>query len=124
MKEERRSLEELGIIAFIIAQSIVLRRPILLNPLTMIFAFIGSFHSIQKRRLWNFGRNENNPRVDGDLNQISIGVGPAKVGQETLLRKSGHQLGRGLEGGSDFLVAPTKWINHMQDIWYGIERDT
>lgn len=83
----------------------------------MVVILSNTVHSISKRGLWNIGGHENHQKVHGNENQINIGVEPSRVGQETLLRKAGHQLGRVLEGGSDLLVAPAKWINHMQSNW-------
>ena len=39
------------------------------------------------------------------------------MGQETLLRKVGHEVGRVIESGADLASVPAKWIGHMQENW-------
>lgn len=74
-------------------------------------------HAVNKRGVFNFGGCEYNPSVEGDSNQVSIGVAPGHMGQETLLRKTGAQIGKIIEGGADLITVPAKWLNHMQENW-------
>ena len=65
----------------------------------------------------NFGGNEKNAKIAGNDNKIIFNGGSSKEEQETLLRKTGAQVGRLLEGGTDLVVAPAKWLAHMQENW-------
>jgi hypothetical protein len=68
----------------------------------------------------NIGGRETNPHVIGDRNHISFNTGSRKEedGEETLLRKTGTEIGRILEGGTNVVLAPAKWLSHMQENWY------
>ena len=66
----------------------------------------------------NVGGKETNVQIDGTSNSIMLGNTPQKEEDETLLQKTGTQVGRLLEGGTDIVVAPAKWLNHMQENWY------
>lgn len=68
----------------------------------------------------NIGGKENNVNIDGTNNKIMLSNAPQEEQDETLLRKTGTQVGRLLEGGTDIIVAPAKWLNHMQENWYEI----
>jgi hypothetical protein len=72
-----------------------------------------------KRQLfrWNLGGHESNNIISGNNDKMVVNNGPKKVDEETLARKAGHQIGRVLEGGADLVVAPAKWIAHMQENW-------
>ena len=65
----------------------------------------------------NFGGSEKNAKIAGNDNKILFNDGPSNEEQETLLRKTGAQVGRLLEGGTDLMVAPAKWLVHMQENW-------
>lgn len=67
---------------------------------------------------WKFGTNEDHNTIHGNDNKVEIHNGVSKQGQETLVRKAGHEIGRVLEGGTDILTAPAKWLNHMQENWW------
>ena len=75
--------------------------------------------NLSKRSLisWRFGSHEQHNSIQGSNNKLEVNSGISKPGQETLIRKAGHEIGRVLEGGTDVLTAPAKWINHMQDNW-------
>lgn len=68
----------------------------------------------------NIGGKETNVNIDGTNNKIMLGPSSQKEEEETLLKKTGTQVGRLLEGGTDIVVAPAKWLNHMLDNWYEI----
>ncbi len=66
----------------------------------------------------NLGGSENNPKIIGNGNAVHFGTGHEKEEDKTLLRKAGTQVGRILEGGTDIVVSPAKWLAHMQENWY------
>jgi hypothetical protein len=75
--------------------------------------------SIVTRSLFksNIGGSESNPYIQGNDNRITYG-GAAKLEEPaTLLQKAGHQVGRILEGGTEIVTAPAKWLGHMQENW-------
>lgn len=78
--------------------------------------------NLSKRALLkvNFGGRESNPYIAGDRNQITFNASPQQQAEdeETLLRKAGTQVGKILEGGTDLVIAPAKWLVHMQENWY------
>ncbi|UJR18804.1 hypothetical protein I4U23_005710 [Adineta vaga] len=76
--------------------------------------------SFVKRALWktNIGGHETNPSVSGNQNTININKLPS-VDETTLLQKTGGQLGEMVEGVKDLVIAPAKWLHHMQENWYG-----
>jgi hypothetical protein len=65
---------------------------------------------------WNIGGQETNHLIQGNDNVVTNGDSN-KPGEETLLRKAGSQVGKVLQGGTDLVVAPAKWLAHMQDNW-------
>ncbi|CAF4284864.1 unnamed protein product, partial [Rotaria magnacalcarata] len=79
--------------------------------------FNTSHRSIIKRQLLkiNLGGLEKNPQISGTNNKVSYGDGASREQQKTLLRKAGDQAGRILEGGTDVVIAPAKWLAHMQE---------
>ncbi|CAF3273736.1 unnamed protein product [Rotaria socialis] len=81
--------------------------------------FNTSHRSIIKRQLLkiNLGGLEKNPQISGTNNKVSYGDGASREQQTTLLRKAGDQAGRILEGGTDVVIAPAKWLAHMQENW-------
>jgi hypothetical protein len=73
-----------------------------------------------KRELFklNIGGHESNPQINGANNQV-LSVGEPEKGEpSTLLRKAGNQVGKILEGGTNIVIAPAKWLAHMQENWY------
>ena len=76
--------------------------------------------SIVRRSLFqsNVGGSESNPSIQGNDNQITYGAGTKSEEPVTLVQKAGHQVGRILEGGTEIVTAPAKWLGHMQDNWY------
>ncbi|CAF4060280.1 unnamed protein product [Rotaria magnacalcarata] len=74
-----------------------------------------SHRSIIKRQLFriNFGGLEKNPQISGTDNKVSCGDGASREQQTTLLRKAGDQAGRILEGETDVVIAPAKWLVNM-----------
>ena len=70
-----------------------------------------------KRGPFNFGGSENNPDVRGSNNIVHIGLDPRRIGEETLVRKIGQQIGRLVESTVDIASAPSRWLTHMQDNW-------
>ncbi|CAF3091563.1 unnamed protein product [Rotaria socialis] len=70
-----------------------------------------------KRGGFSIGGSENNPTITGTQNVVSIGTDSSSSGQETLIRKAGHQIGRVFEGGADLVTAPVRWLTHMQENW-------
>ncbi|CAF3416996.1 unnamed protein product [Rotaria socialis] len=68
-----------------------------------------------KRGGFSIGGSENNPTITGTQNVVSIGTDSSSSGQETLIRKAGHQIGRVFEGGADLVTAPVRWLTHMQE---------
>lgn len=79
-----------------------------------------SRYRIWKRdSIFNFGGADNSQNIEGDRNSIFGSTqSPANVGQETLIRKTAHQIGRLLEGGTDVITSPVRWLAHMQENWY------
>lgn len=79
-------------------------------------------HSIKraKRQLFKFnlGGSEHVPRIDGNQNQINYHGGPKTLEEPTLLRHTGDQVRKLIEGGTDVVLAPAKWLAHMQENWY------
>jgi hypothetical protein len=77
--------------------------------------------SSKRNSFLNFGSAETNvdnkPIISGEYNNVNIGVDPSKMGQETLMRKVGHEVGKVIEGGADLVTTPVKWIGHMQENW-------
>ena len=78
-----------------------------------------NFHNNIKRSLfrWNLGGQENNNVVEGNNNKMNVPPSPSQPNRETLLRKTGTEIQKVLEGGADVLVAPSKWLSHMQEYW-------
>ena len=76
--------------------------------------------SIVARSLFksNIGGSESNPYIQGNDNRITYGGQPKSEEPATLLQKAGQQVGRILEGGTEIVTAPAKWLGHMQDNWY------
>jgi hypothetical protein len=65
----------------------------------------------------NFGGHEDNKQFSvRDNSPIIIGDSVPPAGQ-TWLRFAGKQAGRLLEGSTDIVTAPAKWLSHMQDNW-------
>ncbi|CAM4843652.1 unnamed protein product [Rotaria magnacalcarata] len=58
-----------------------------------------------------------NPQITGSDNKVFYGDGAGREEQTTLLRKAGDHAGRILEGGTDVVIAPVKWLAHMQENW-------
>ena len=81
--------------------------------------FNTSHRSIVKRQLIkiNLGGLEKNPQISGSDNKVVYGLEVGLEEQTTLLRKAGSQVGRILEGGTDVVIAPVKWLDHMQENW-------
>ena len=77
-------------------------------------------HFLVKRQLLkaNIGGQEQNPKIHGNNNKVMFGSAADAEAQLTLLRKAGQQVGKILEGGTDVVLAPAKWLAHMQDSWY------
>ncbi|CAF2057506.1 unnamed protein product [Rotaria magnacalcarata] len=77
-------------------------------------------HVLVKRQLlrFNLGGQEQNPDISGDNNKVMFGSAADAKMKLTLLRKAGHQAGRILEGGTDIVVAPARWLTYMQENWY------
>ncbi|CAF0899949.1 unnamed protein product [Adineta ricciae] len=70
---------------------------------------------------WNIGGHEQNTVISGANNSLRT-TNPVDSNDETLLRKFGSQLGRMLQGGTDIVISPAKWLSHMQDNWYVFSR--
>jgi hypothetical protein len=65
----------------------------------------------------NIGGHEDNRNYEArDNSPIIIGDTMAPLG-DTWLRFAGKQAGRVLEGTTDILTSPAKWLAHMQDYW-------
>ncbi|CAF1615749.1 unnamed protein product [Rotaria magnacalcarata] len=81
--------------------------------------FNTSPRSIVKRQIIkvNLGGLEKNPQITGSDNKVFYGDGAGREEQTTLLRKAGDHAGRILEGGTDVVIAPVKWLAHMQENW-------
>ena len=77
-------------------------------------------HVLVKRQLirFNLGGQEQNPDISGHKNQVMYGSAADSEMKLTLLRKAGHQAGRIIEGGIDVVIAPVRWLMHMQENWY------
>lgn len=65
----------------------------------------------------NFGGEEKIVKVAGNNNQVTFHGKRSDDEESTLLRKASAQVGRILEGGTDIVVSPAKWLNHMQENW-------
>jgi hypothetical protein len=72
-----------------------------------------------KRELFkvNIGEHESNPQIAGNNNKVLTAADLEKGEPSTLLRKAGDQVGKILEGGTSIVVAPAKWLAHMQENW-------
>jgi hypothetical protein len=69
--------------------------------------------------VFNFGGSDNKQEINGNNNHVGVTTkNPATIGQETLLRKTAHQIGRIFESGADLANAPAQWINSIQQNWY------
>jgi hypothetical protein len=84
--------------------------------------FNSSHHRIIKRS-WldlNLGgtKTVHNPVVNGNDNNVVFDGQTQREAKATLLQKAGNQLGRVLESGTDIIIAPAKWLSHMQENWY------
>jgi hypothetical protein len=67
--------------------------------------------------LLNFGGQEDNKHFHvRDNSPIFLGDSMPLVG-DTWLRHTGKQVGRVLEGTTDLVTSPVKWLSHMQDYW-------
>lgn len=65
----------------------------------------------------NIGGHEDNKRYDtGSNSPIIIGDVMSNAG-ETWLRFMSKQAGRALEGATDIITTPAKWLAHMQNYW-------
>ncbi|CAF1314341.1 unnamed protein product [Adineta ricciae] len=78
--------------------------------------------SLVKRQFmkWNIGGHETNPSITGSNNKVFLPVTEDIKEQETLLRRAGDQVGKILEGGTSVVLAPAKWLSHMQENWYAL----
>lgn len=68
---------------------------------------------------FNFGGSDKSQSIKGNHNKVFAPTeNPATEGQETLLRKTGHQVGRIIESGADLATAPAQWLKSVIDNWY------
>ena len=80
-----------------------------------------AFHLIRKKlktkrdSVFNFGGYDSANKIYGDKNAIQTVTDRTIAGQETLIRKAGHQVGRVLEGGADLATASAKWLSHIHE---------
>jgi cell division GTPase FtsZ len=84
---------------------------------SVMFTVSRPHHAKRSLLRWNFGGQEVNHVIEGDNNNLSSYADSKKPGQDTLIRKAGNEIGRVLEGATDVVVAPAKWLSHMQDNW-------
>jgi hypothetical protein len=77
-------------------------------------------HQLKKRdSVFNFGGVDKSQVIKGNNNHIMATTeNPSAEGQETLLRKTAHQIGRIFEGGADLATAPAQWLKSIQQNWY------
>ena len=66
---------------------------------------------------WNFGGQEQSNVIQGNNNHFTATHASKTQSDETLLRKAGAQLGRVIEGGTDLVISPAKWLGYMQENW-------
>lgn len=77
--------------------------------------------SLVKRQLFksSIGGNEHNPQITGDRNQINF-HGPPREGESTAVQQTFGEAGKLLKAGTNLIIAPIKWLEHMQENWYAI----
>jgi hypothetical protein len=77
-------------------------------------------HRLKKRdSVFNFGGVDKSQMIKGSHNTIlETTENPSTEGQETLLRKTAHKIGRIFESGGDLATAPAQWLKSMQQNWY------
>lgn len=66
---------------------------------------------------FNLGGEESNNIIKGNSNNFSMVTRSKNLEDETLLRRTGHEFGRVLQGGADLAVAPAKFLAHIQENW-------
>lgn len=66
---------------------------------------------------WNIGGQESNNIIKGNNNKFSMATRSKYPEDETLLRRTGHEIGRVVQGGADLVVAPAKFLVHIQENW-------
>ena len=92
------------------------------TPATIFVSLLDrpTMHIRQRRSsgsLLNFGGQEDNKHFHvRDNSPIFLGDSTPLVG-DTWLRHTGKQVGRVLEGTTDLITSPVKWLTHMQDYW-------
>lgn len=86
----------------------------------MSISYLQSRHQVWKRdSVFNFGGVDHSQKIEGDKNHVFASTqSPTNVGQETLIRKTAHQIGRIFEGGADVITSPARWLANMQENWY------
>lgn len=65
----------------------------------------------------NLGGSEHKPQIDGNNNQISYFADPKKLEEPTVVQHTGAQVKKLIEGGTDLILTPAKWLAHMQENW-------
>jgi hypothetical protein len=86
--------------------------------LAFMFHNRGSKHSKRDLFRWNLGGEEQNNVITGNQNDLHVEGSSGNENGQTLVRKAGHQIGKVFEGGADLIIAPAKWLAHMQENWY------
>lgn len=66
---------------------------------------------------FNLGGEESNNIIKGNNNNFSMVTRSKNPEDETLLRRTGHEIGRVLQGGADLAVAPAKFLANIQENW-------
>lgn len=74
-----------------------------------------------KRQLFkaSIGGIEHNPQITGNDNHLNI-HGQPKQQETTLVHQTVDEAGKILKAGTNLIIAPIKWIEHMQENWCAI----